>query len=237
MLDRIENLVRNIREMSDNIAHDLKNPITRIRGVAEITLVCRDDMDEYKSMAANAIEESDRLLDMINTMLVISKAEAGAGEFVFEKIDLSTMINEACELFSPLAEDRGIVFECRIEETCVVEADIRMLQRAFSNLVDNAIKYTSKGGQIKVSMEKQPDGMVHIGVEDTGVGIEKGHFEKIFDRFYRADPSRSREGAGLGLSLARTVSREHSGDIKVSSKKGQGTTFLLTLPYCNLQVI
>ncbi len=237
MLDRIEELVKSIREMSDNIAHDLKSPVTRIRGFAEITLVDQENIEDYRAMAANTIEESDRLLDMINTMLVISKAEAGEGEFVFEQINLSALINEACELFLPLAEDKGIEFSFKVEENIFVKADIRMLQRAFSNLVDNAIKYTPEGQLIKIGVEKKSDCFVHIRVEDTGIGIEESHFEKIFDRFYRADPARTRKGSGLGLSLARTIAREHCGDIEVYSQSSKGTTFLLTLPYSNLQVI
>jgi len=139
MLDRIEELVKNIREMSDNIAHDLKSPITRIRGFAELALVHEENIEDYRSMASNTIEESDRLLDMINTMLVISRAEAGEGDFIFEMTNLSIMIQDACELFAPLAEDKNIKLSQDIQDKLFVFSDMKMLQRAFANLLDNAI--------------------------------------------------------------------------------------------------
>ncbi len=236
MLDRIEELVKSIREMSDNIAHDLKTPIARIRGFAELALIHEENFENYRTMASNTIEESDRLLDMINTMLVISKAEAGKGEFDFQQIDLSKMIQEACDLFEPLAEDKTISFDTSIESHIMITADIKMLQRAVSNLLDNAIKYTPSGGRVSVTVEK-PEENVAIKIKDTGIGIHAANFEKIFDRFYRADASRTTSGTGLGLSLARTIIRRHHGDITLKSDLKKGTTFKITLPYRNLEVI
>ena len=240
MLDRIEELVKSIREMSDNIAHDLKSPITRIRGFAELALTHEENLEDYRAMAANTIEESDRLLDMINTMLVISRAEAGECDFEFKKINLSIMIKEACDLFAPLAEDKNIKFHPTIEDQILIVADVRMLQRAFSNLLDNAIKYTPENGKVSVLAFKENQ-QVTIKIEDTGIGIAPEYFEKIFERFYRAEASRTSAGTGLGLSLARTIVRQHKGDISVSSRQsnhqGSGTVFMMTLPYSNLEVI
>ncbi|MBU1341989.1 MAG: HAMP domain-containing protein [Proteobacteria bacterium] len=236
MLDRIEELVKSIREMSDNIAHDLKSPITRIRGFAELALVHEDNLEDYRNMASSTIEESDRLLDMINTMLVISKAEAGEGEFEFKRIHLSKMIKEACDLFAPLAEDKQIRFFQTIQDQIYMDADIRMLQRAFSNVLDNAIKYTPENGEIRVIAELKGDESI-IRIQDTGIGIAPKYFEKIFERFYRAESSRTSAGTGLGLSLARTIVRQHKGDISVSSIPGKGAVFVITLPYRNFEVI
>ena len=240
MLDRIEELVKSIREMSDNIAHDLKSPITRIRGFAELALTHEENLEDYRAMAANTIEESDRLLDMINTMLVISRAEAGECDFEFKKINLSIMIKEACDLFALLAEDKNIKFHPTIEDQILIVADVRMLQRAFSNLLDNAIKYTPENGKVSVLAFKENQ-QVTIKIEDTGIGIAPEYFEKIFERFYRAEASRTSAGTGLGLSLARTIVRQHKGDISVSSRQsnhqGSGTVFVMTLPYSNLEVI
>jgi heavy metal sensor kinase len=240
MLDRIETLVKGIREMSDNIAHDLKSPVTRIRGFAELALTQDDDLEEYRIMASSTIEESDRLLDMINTMLVISKADAGEMDLQLESMDLSEMIKGACELFSPLAEDKNIAFINSIEKNICVVADIRMLQRAFSNLLDNAIKYTPGNGKICIELSKETkteNGKVVIQVEDSGIGIPETDVDKIFKRFYRAESSRTTPGTGLGLSLARAIIRQHNGDITVSMPKGSGTVFRITLPYNNLVVI
>jgi len=236
MLDRIEELVKSIREMSDNIAHDLKSPIARIRGFAELSLIHEGNIADFSAMASNTIEESDRLLDMINTMLVISKAEAGEEEFEFKQTDLSMMIKSACELFEPLAEDKHIFFTQTIEDGISVVADIKMLQRAFSNLLDNAIKYTSKNGRISVAVFKEDHGIT-IKIEDTGIGIAAEDLEKIFQRFYRAESSRTSAGTGLGLSLARTIVRQHKGDIQVNSSPGKGSVFVIALPYCNPAVI
>ncbi len=230
MLDRISDLVGSIREMSDNIAHDLKSPLTRIRGFAELSLVQNSSVREYETMAANTIEESDRLLDMINTMLVISRAEAGEAEFEFSEVDLTGMITGICELFIPVAEDKDIELTFDVEENLKVLADSRMLQRAFSNLVDNALKYTPAGGKVQVRVRNRKDGMTAIDVSDTGPGIDPVHFEKIFERFFRAESSRTSQGTGLGLSLARTIAKQHAGDIIVDSTPGKGSVFTLTLP-------
>ncbi len=236
MLDRIEELVKSIREMTDNIAHDLKSPVTRIRGFAELALVHEDNIDNYRTMASTTIEESDRLLDMINTMLLISKTEAGEGNFTFERMDLSYMVQDACELFLPLAEDKKIKMAPDIQPQVFVDADIKMLQRAVSNILDNAIKYTQKGGTIQVSVHKNENEAI-IVIKDTGIGIESHYFEKIFERFFRTESSRTTSGTGLGLSLANTIIKAHKGCIKVSSKPLVGSEFELKLPIDNLSVI
>ena len=229
MLDRIEHLVKSIVEMSDNIAHDLKSPITRIRGLAEITLMEKGGREEYQAMAASTIEEADTLLDMINTMLVISRTDAGEGEFFIEQTNLSALVSGACDLFLPVAQDRKIDFQYTIEENCTIMADRRMIQRAVSNLIDNALKYTPAGGGVKVGLAVKHRRQVHITIEDTGQGIDSQYLEKIFERFYRIDPVRGRSGTGLGLSLARAVIREHGGDIMVDSTPGQGSRFVIVL--------
>lgn len=236
MLDRIEDLVINTKEMSDNIAHDLKSPITRIRGFAELALVDEENLENYRNMAANTIEESDRLLDMINTMLLISRAEAGQDDFSFQPTNLSNMVTDACELFAPLAEDKQIILNTAIQADISVTADMKMLQRAFSNLLDNAIKYSELKGQIDVIMAVRNNQVV-IEVKDRGPGIDLKFSEKIFERFFRVDDARTSAGTGLGLSLARTIIRQHKGDITVTGRSGAGTVFKITLPHDNLGVI
>jgi heavy metal sensor kinase len=229
MLERIQFLITEMREVTDNIAHDLKSPVTRIRGLAEVTLTTGRSLDEYRSMAASTVEECDSLLGMINTMLEISEFEAGVATLNITKVDISALIEEACDLFQPLAEDKGLVIKAKVPFRCLVSGDKRKLQRALTNLLDNAIKYTPSGGTITVAIEEGEKGVI-ISVSDTGRGIEADDIPHIFDRFYRADKSRSESGAGLGLSLVLAIVRAHGGDIQVSSSPGAGSLFSIVLP-------
>ena len=228
MLDRIQTLLTEIKEMSDNIAHDLRSPITRIRGTAEVTLTTGKSLQEYEALAAGTIEECDRLLDMINTMLMISKTEAGVDKLSREEIDLAALTRGACELFDPSAEDQGITLSCMASDGTRMFGDARMVQRMLSNLMDNAIKYTPSGGKVTISVSEK-DALVLVSVQDTGCGISPGDLPRIFERFYRCDQSRSKPGIGLGLSLARAIARAHGGDITATSIPGQGSTFTVTL--------
>jgi heavy metal sensor kinase len=230
MLDRIQTLVTEVKEMSDNIAHDLKSPITRIRGIAEVTLTNGKSMGEYENMAASTIEECDRLLDMINTMLMISKTESGVDKLSREEINLAGLVRGACELFEPTAEDKRVTLSCDVPNQSCLVGDNRMTQRMLSNLLDNAIKYTPSGGTVSVSVSENDERYVVITVKDTGIGISPDDLPRIFDRFYRCDQSRSQSGIGLGLSLARAIVRAHGGDITVASILNQGSTFTVTLP-------
>ncbi len=230
MLDRIQKLVTGIREMSDNIAHDLKSPVTRIRGLAEITLTSDPTVNEYANMAASTIEECDRLLDMINTMLVISETEAGVDNLNSEMVDISGLLRDACELFRPIAEDKGILLTCDVSDRLDINGDIRMIQRMISNLLDNALKYTPVHGTIKIEMRENHGKSVAISIIDSGIGMSRDDLSHIFERFYRCDQSRSEPGIGLGLSLARAIARAHGGDITADSIPEKGSTFTITLP-------
>jgi heavy metal sensor kinase len=229
MLDRIQTLLTEIKEMSENLAHDLRSPITRIRGIAEVTLTNGKSLSEYECMAANTIEECDRLLDMINTMLMISKTESGVDKLSSEEIDLAGLVREACELFEPPAEDKRVTLSCNVPVRSHLVGDTRMVQRMLSNLLDNAIKYTPSGGTVTVSVSED-DTHVFISVKDTGCGISPSDLPRVFERFYRSDQSRSQSGIGLGLSLARAIVRAHGGEITATSTPNQGSTFTVTLP-------
>ncbi len=229
MLDRIQALVTEIREMSDNVAHDLKSPITRIRGIAEVTLTTGKSREEFEEMAASAIEECDRLLAMINTMLMISKTEAGVEMPAHDPIDLALLVREACELFGTTAEDRGVTLTCHLPEKCDLLGDAPMIRRLIANLLDNALKYTASGGRVSVTVAETPSGAA-LSVEDTGIGISAADLPHIFERFYRCDQSRSHAGIGLGLSLAGAIARAHGGEIAVTSSPGAGSAFTVTFP-------
>ena len=237
MLDRIQTLVTGIREMNDNIAHDLKSPITRIRGISEVSLTTGASDNEYETMAASTIEECDRLLDMINTMLVISKTEAGVNKLDTHQMDIAAVVRDACELFRAPAEDKELRLVCDVPGNFSISGDNRLIQRMIANLLDNAIKYTPAGGSVEVAVNHANNDAVAITIKDTGIGISKEDMSRIFERFYRCDPSRSEAGIGLGLSFARAIAKAHGGDITVSSEPNHGSLFTVILPKTDFQTI
>jgi heavy metal sensor kinase len=234
MLDRIQVLVGDIKQMTDNIAHDLKSPLTRIRGQAELALTSRGTADEYEAMAASAVEECDRLLEMINTMLFISRTEAGVAQPELKALDLAAVVRDACGLFQSLAEDKQIALTWEGPEPLEMRGDVRLIQRMLANLLDNAIKYTPEGGRVNLTLRSNPDRSVSIAVQDSGPGISDKDLPHIFERFYRGDPSRSQPGTGLGLSFARAVARAHGGEISVENRRPSGTTFRVEFPQAAL---
>jgi signal transduction histidine kinase len=233
MLDRIKTLVIEMKQMTENIAHDLRSPITRIRGMAEMALTTGKDMNDYEAAAASTVEDCDRLLEMINTMLYISRAEARAEKLPTEEVNMAGVIRDACELFRPVAEDQGVSLVAQVGAELRVRGELQDLQRMVANLVDNAVNYTPPRGIVTVSGQEN-DTLVVIRVEDTGMGISAEEIPRIFTRFYRCDRSRSRPGVGLGLSLVQAIVHAHRGHISVTSVPNAGTTFTVNLPRASL---
>jgi len=218
--------------MTDNITHDLKGPITRIRGIAELTLTSSDWVGACESMAANTIEECDRLLTMVDTMLTISEIEAGAGRAPLQDVNLAEVLVDACDLFEPVAEDKGVILTMKASAGKTICGNLQQLQRMVANLLDNAVKHTPESGTVTASIQAS-DHSLAVVVADTGIGIAPHEVAKIFDRFYRCDRSRSEQGFGLGLSLVRAIARFHNGDVSVASSPGKGSTFVVTFPCGN----
>ncbi|MBN1907294.1 MAG: HAMP domain-containing protein [Deltaproteobacteria bacterium] len=232
MLEKLHTLITDIKETNDNIAHDLRSPVTRIRGIAETTLMSARSDKEYEAMAGSIIEECDGLLIMINTMLYISQAEAGVSKLDISDVDLSQIISEACELFQPIAEDKDIKIIQKTERA-IVMADKEKIQRVIANLLDNALKYTPENGAVTFTIIEDHDKMT-VSVEDTGIGISSEDLPRVFNRFYRCDSSRSLQGVGLGLSLAKAIIQAHHGEISVSSEQEKGSVFTFTIPKATL---
>jgi signal transduction histidine kinase len=229
MLDRIQDLIAGIREMTDNIAHDLRSPIARIRGIAEVTLTTGKSIKDYEVMAASTIEESDRLLAMVNTMLDISEIEAGIGKIPMAMFDVTKMITRACELFQPIADNNHVDVILKMPHSCYLNGNIQMFQRIVANLIDNALKYTQPKGIVTISVNEDNQKVI-ISFKDTGPGISENDLKNIFRRFYRGDQSRAQEGTVLGLSMVRAVLNAHGGDIIVTSEPDKGSTFTVTMP-------
>ncbi len=230
MQQRIQTLIAELRNVTNNIAHDLRSPITRIRGMAETTLTGPQTLEEYQETTGSIIEDCDTLVGMINTMLEIAESDAGVTRIAQVIVDISGMIHDAADIFLPVAEDKGVELLVRCPPYPVyTTGDKVKLQRALANLVDNALKYTPSGGGVTLALDQVGNALI-ITLCDTGIGIAEGDLEHIFDRFYRCDPSRSTPGNGLGLALVRAIVRLHRGQIEVSSTLGKGSCFKLTLP-------
>ncbi|BCO09501.1 two-component sensor histidine kinase [Desulfolithobacter dissulfuricans] len=233
MQEQIASLIGELRMVINNVAHDLRLPITRIRGVAETTLTRDSDTVAYQDMAVTVIEESDRLVGQINTILELAEIDAGVTELPMDDIDLAQVVGLAADLYQPAAEENGIQLILHApSETITVSGNLHALQRLLANLLDNAIKFTPAGGKITISLTTEADKAL-LSVSDSGPGISSGDLERIFDRFYRADTSRSTPGNGLGLALVKTIVKAHHGTITVRSQAGAGSCFVVTLPRNN----
>jgi len=229
MLDQLEALVTSLREVTDDIAHDLRSPLTLMRGLAERFALSSVSPEEHKQISGAIVEGCDKLLNLINTILDISELNAGVANLEKEEFDLAGMVRDTCALFQPLAEDVGVGLSLGACAAAPFRGDKDKLHRALANLVDNAIKYTPQGGRVVVDVAHR-DKDVAISVADSGVGIGEEDLAKIFERFYRPDHSRSYPGNGLGLSLSMATAKAHGGTITVESTLGKGSTLTLCLP-------
>jgi len=232
MLGRIESAVSQIKKFTADASHELRGPLSFVRTVSEVALRNPKIDTESQQAFKDIVDEVAKAAVLLEDMLTLARADARSTEAVLEATDISTLLHESCEHARPIASERGLTLSMMIPENtpALAAADESTLRRLFWILLDNAIKYTPSPGEVAVTLKTAKDA-IHITVQDTGVGIPAEDLPFIFNRFYRADPSRSQtEGSGLGLAIAKWIAELHSGELAITSEVDKGTTVHLRLP-------
>jgi heavy metal sensor kinase len=249
MLARLEATFAQMRRFSADASHELKTPLTVLRGEIEVALRTPRDPAEYQRVLTSILEEVESMALLVEDLLLLSRADAGALRWDVAPVELDRLVEEVAKEGEILSRGKQVQVKILELEPLVVQGDGQRLKQLFRNLVDNGVKYTPSGGQVTLALRamrrqgpeliskfdirnsKSPD-WAEIEVRDTGIGIAPETLPRIFERFYREDPARSREtgGAGLGLCIAKTIAEAHSGRIEVQSTPGVGSVFTLLLP-------
>ena len=230
MLDHTETLLEELEQVSNNVAHDLRTPITRLKTLAQTNLLKKYDTLTIDDFASKVLEECDIQSEIIETVLTIAGIESSINKLDKQDFDIYASIESLRELYEASAEAKGLKINLisQLKDKYSFKADRKKLERAFANLIDNAVKYTEKG-TVELTLREQDQSLI-IEIKDSGIGITSEDKEKVFKRFYRCDSSRNKPGNGLGLSLALAVVEAHEGKIDVESSAEKGTLFKVVLP-------
>ena len=229
MLDRLNKLMIGMKDVSDNIAHDLRTPLNKIRTNLEVTLMSSPDSESYRETIKEVIEDVDGVINTFNSLLAISRVESGSVSLKKEKINIKDLIEDIVDLWEPLAEEKGVVLNNECENDIYFNGNKNLLSQAISNLIDNSIKYGKEENTVNLGSKLSKESIV-IWVSDTGPGIRNEDKEKVLDRFTRLDTSRNTSGTGLGLSLVNSMIKFHKGKIELLDAKPRGLIVKLQIP-------
>jgi heavy metal sensor kinase len=230
MISRLKDSFQRINQFSIDVSHELKTPLTILKGETEVALRKDRDNENYKKILSSNLEEIDRMSKIIDDLLLLSKADLKEMKLNVEDVALRDLIADVCVDMKIFADNKGIGLDVKELEDVKLKGDELKLRRMLWNIVENGIKYTQKGGKIEI-MSYISNGFICIDVKDNGIGIPENDIKYIFDRFYRGDKSRKREsGSGLGLSISKWIAEAHQGIIEVKSKTLEGSLFTIKLP-------
>jgi two-component system heavy metal sensor histidine kinase CusS len=233
-LDQIAEHLRQQRDFVANAAHELRSPLTAIQASAEVTLEKPRTTAEYEDLLVSVNDECQHLGHLVNQLLQLTETDGAPSHALTQMVPLHDVVRRAVEMFGPIAEDRGVALHCGVITECEVRGNPQQLRQLITNLVDNALKFTPRGGTVGLSIVRGAGDHAVVEVRDTGIGIPLADLPRIFERFYQVDKARSRAGEhrgnGLGLSICQAIAQLHGGSITVQSEPGRGTMFRVTLP-------